>query len=85
LYPTIDVSVGLEDIDVLLAEGQHYCNWEWPHNLLQGLTLKDWIIQLSDQTSLAVEISSHYQIKKEGFLEHNYKLDLHLRKLKPSL
>ncbi len=29
-YPTIDVSVGLEELDLLLAEWQHYYNWERP-------------------------------------------------------
>ena len=29
-YPTIDVSVGLEELDLLLAEWQHYYNWDAP-------------------------------------------------------
>ncbi|EGR2464936.1 IS481 family transposase, partial [Vibrio cholerae] len=41
--------------------------------------------EISDQTPLSEEVSQNYQIKKERFQEQNYKLDLQLRKLKPSL
>ncbi len=84
-YPTIDVSVGLEELDLLLAEWQHYYNWERPHSLLNGLTPIDSITEISDQTPLSEEVSQNYQIKKERFQEQNYKLDLQLRKVKPSL
>ncbi len=84
-YPTIDVSVGLEELDLLLAEWQHYYNWERPHSSLNGLTPIDSITEISDQTPLSEEVSQNYQIKKERFQEQNYKLDLQLRKVKPSL
>lgn len=84
-YPTIDVSVGLEELDLLLAEWQHYYNWERPRSSLKGLTPIDRITETSDQTPLSEEVSQHYQIRKERFQEQNYKLDLQLRKLKPSL
>ncbi len=45
----------------------------------------DRITEISDQTPLSEEVSQHYQIEKERFQEQNYKLDLQLRKLKPSL
>ncbi len=84
-YPTIDVSVGLEELDLLLAEWQHYYNWERPHSSLNGLTPIDRVTEISEQTPLFEEVSQNYQIKKERFQEQNYKLDLQLRKLKPSL
>lgn len=84
-YPTIDVGVGLEELDLLLAEWQHYYNWERPHRSLKGLTPIDRISELSDQTPLSEEVSLHYQLWKERFQEQNYKLALRLRKLKPSL
>ncbi|CAK1717297.1 hypothetical protein VCR4J5_1580008 [Vibrio crassostreae] len=40
---------------------------------------------MSDQTTLFEEVSQHSQTKKERFQEQNYKLELQLRKLKPSL
>ena len=84
-YPTIDVSVGLQELDLLLAEWQHYYNWERPYSSLNGLTPIDRITEISDQIPLSEEVSQHYQIKKERFQEQNYRLDLRLRKLKPSL
>ena len=84
-YPTIDVSVGLDELDLLLSEWQHYYNWERPHSSLKGLTPIEKITELSDQTPLSEEVSQRYQIWKERFQEQNYKLDLQLRKLKPSL
>ncbi|HDY8072577.1 TPA: IS481 family transposase, partial [Vibrio vulnificus] len=45
----------------------------------------DRITEISDQTPLSEEVSQNYQIKKERFQEQNYRLDLRLRKLKPSL
>ncbi|GHX71465.1 transposase [Vibrio cholerae] len=79
------VTVGLQELDLLLAEWQHYYNWERPHSSLNGLTPIDRITEISDQTPLSEEVSQNYQIKKERFQEQNYKLDLQLRKLKPSL
>ncbi|MBF4296172.1 IS481 family transposase, partial [Vibrio anguillarum] len=60
-------------------------NWELPRSSLKGLTPIDRITETSDQTPLSEEVSQHYQIRKERFQEQNYKLDLQLRKLKPSL
>lgn len=77
--------MGLEELDLLLAEWQHYYNWERPRSSLNGLTPIDSITEISDQTSLSEEVSQNYQIKKERFQEQNYKLDLQLRKVKPSL
>ncbi len=84
-YPTIDVGVGLEELDLLLSEWQHYYNWERPHSSLKGLTPIEKVTELSDQTPLSEEVYQHYRIWKERFQEQNYKLDLQLRKLKPSL
>ncbi|MEZ9436655.1 IS481 family transposase, partial [Vibrio lentus] len=41
--------------------------------------------EISDQTPLSEEVSQNYQRKKERFQEQNYKFDLQLRKVKPSL
>ncbi len=84
-YPTIDGDVELKALDLLLAAWQHYYNWKLPHSSLKGLTLIDRITELSDQTPLFEDVSQYYQLWKERFQEQNYKLDLRLRKLKPSL
>ena len=59
-YPTLDVSVGLKELDLLLAEWQHYYNLERPHSSLKGLTPIDRITEVSDQTPLSEEVSQHY-------------------------
>ncbi len=84
-YPTIDLNISLEELDELLAEWQTYYNWERPHSSLKGLTPIERVIELSDQTPLSEEVSQDYQVWKERFQEQNYKLELRLRKLKPSL
>lgn len=58
---------------------------ERAHSSLNGLTPIDRITEISDQTPLSEDVSQNYQIKKERFQEQNYRLDLQLRKLKPSL
>lgn len=35
-YPTIDVSVRLEELDLRIAEWQRYYNWELPYSSLKG-------------------------------------------------
>jgi transposase InsO family protein len=46
-YPTIDVGVGLDELDLLLSEWQHYYNWERPHSSLKGLTPIEKVTELS--------------------------------------
>lgn len=46
-YPTTDVSVGLEELDLLLTEWQHY-KGEHPHCSLNGLTPINSITEISD-------------------------------------
>lgn len=78
-YPTIDLGAGLEELDMLLSEWQHYYNWERPHSSQKGLTPIEKVTELSDQTPLSEEVYQHYQICKERFQEQNYKLDLRLK------
>lgn len=84
-YPTIDVNMGLEELDHRLSEWQHYCNWDRPHSSLKERTPIERLTELSDQTPLSEEVQQRYKVWKERFQEQNYKLDLQLRKLKPSL
>lgn len=35
-YPTIDVSLRLEELDLLIAEWQHYYNWGTASQLVKG-------------------------------------------------
>jgi Transposase and inactivated derivatives len=84
-YPTIHLDIGLEQLDILLSEWQHYYNWLRPHSSLNGKTPMERVCELADQTPLSEEVQEHYQLKKERFQEQNYKRDLQLQKLKRSL
>ena len=82
-YATIDTSS--EDIDELLAEWQHYYNWDRPHGAHKGKTPIERYLELSEQTPLSEEAYADYQPTKERIQEANYKLDLELARLKRSL
>ncbi len=66
-YPTIDVSVGLQELDLLLAEWQHYYNWERPHSSLNGLTPIDRITEISDQILYLKRYLRTTRSRKSGF------------------
>ncbi len=82
-YATIDTSS--EDIDELLAEWQHYYNWDRPHGAHKGKSPMERYLELSEQTPLSEEAYADYQPTKERIQEANYKLDLELARLKRSL
>lgn len=82
-YATIDINS--QDIDELLAEWQHYNNWERPHSAHKGKTPIERYCELSEKTPLFEEAYSSYQPSKERIQEANYKLDLELARLKRSL
>ncbi|TQV88702.1 transposase [Aliikangiella coralliicola] len=77
-YPTI--ALKSEEIDMLLAEWQHYYNWERPHSTHNGKTPMEKYIDLcnapfSDEVSLDNDPDSeHIQLA-------NYKNELALKKL----
>jgi transposase InsO family protein len=82
-YATIDTNT--ESIDDLLAEWQHYYNWDRPHSAHGGKTPIERYFELSDKTPFSDEVHNQYQPSKERIQEANYKLDLQLAKLKRCL
>lgn len=64
-YPTIHLDMGLEQLDILLSEWQHYYNWQRPHSSLNGKTPMERFSELADKTPLSEEVQAHYQLKKE--------------------
>ena len=82
-YATIDTTA--ENIDDLLAEWQHYYNWDRPHSAHKGKSPMERYFDLSDETPLSEEAYADYQPSNERIQEANYKLDLELEKLKRSL
>ena len=82
-YSTTDLSSA--ELDGLLAEWQHYYNWERPHSAHHGRTPVERYCELMEQTPLSEEVTSDYHPEREHIQEQNYRLELRLRKLKRCL
>jgi len=80
-YPTIDLESS--NIDDLLAEWQHYYNWDRPHSAHHGKSPMERYFELADATPFSDEIHKDYHPESERIQIANYKVDLELRKLKP--
>ncbi|MBF8877636.1 transposase [Escherichia coli] len=82
-YATVDLST--DDLKELLAEWQHYYNWERPHSAHNGKTPMERYFELAEQTPYSDAVHASYQPNEEHIQEQNYKLELELRKLKRCL
>jgi transposase InsO family protein len=79
-YSTVDLKDSL--LSDLLAEWQHYYNWDRPHSSLEGKTPVDRLSELADKALLWEEIAAKFDSSKERIQEQNYRDELALRKLK---
>jgi transposase InsO family protein len=79
-YSTVDIKDPL--LPDLLAEWQHYYNWDRPHSSLDGKTPVERLTELSDKALLWEEVSAKFDPSKERLQEQNYRAELALRKLK---
>ncbi len=82
-YATVDLST--DDLKELLAEWQHYYNWERPNSAHNGKTPMECYFELAEQTPYSDAVHASYQPNEEHIQEQNYKLELELRKLKRCL
>ena len=82
-YATIDLPC--EELDHLLAEWQHYYNWERTHSNLGGSSLMERYFEQAKEIPFLDEVLAMYDGSKERVQEQNYALDSALRKLKQSL
>jgi len=82
-YATVDLQNA--DINELLAEWQHYYNWERPHSAHNGKTPIERFFELSEQTPFTDEVEEFYLAHNERIQLSNYKRDLEIAKLKRSL
>lgn len=82
-YSTIDLSS--PQVDMLLAEWQHYYNWERPHSAHNGNPPMERYCELMEQTPPFEEVADDYHPEREHIQEQNYRLELQLRKLKRCL
>jgi len=83
-YPTIDLNANDIDLDYLLAEWQHYYNWDRPHSSLGGKTPMERWHELAKDTPFWDEVTPLYEPEKERLQVQNYKDDLQIRRLKRS-
>lgn len=82
-YATVDLKC--DDIEILLAEWQHYYNWDRPHSAHNGKTPVERYFEVSEQTPFSDEAQEFYQAHNEGVQLSNYRRDLEIAKLKRSL
>ncbi len=73
------------NLNGLLAEWQHYYNWERPHSAHNGKSPMDRYFKLADETPYSEEAYQGYSADSERIQDPNYKIDLELRRLKRSL
>ena len=82
-YATVDLTD--DNLDLLLAEWQHYYNWDRPHSVHHVRSPMEHYFQLSDDTPYSDEIQELYEPSLERIQHANYKVDLELRRLKRSV
>ena len=82
-YSTVDLSSA--ELDMLLAEWQHYYNYDRPHSAHNGKTPMERYCELMEDTPLSQEVADAYNPGQEYIQEQNYRLELQLRKLKRCL
>jgi Integrase core domain len=82
-YATVDFSC--DGLDNLLAEWQHYYNWDRPHSAHHGSSSMEKYFELSEETPYSDEVLRNYHRAFERIQDANYKVDWGLRKLKRSL
>jgi transposase InsO family protein len=82
-YATVEVTS--DNIHELLAEWQHYYNWERPHSAHNGKSPMEKYFDVSDKTPFSDEIEEYYGLHNERIQLSNYKKDLEIARLKGSL
>jgi len=69
-----------QDLQLRLAEWQHYFNWNRPHGSLNGQTPIDAFCAKQDATPFWDEVEARYDPTGERFQVAHYQLDLALRR-----
>jgi transposase InsO family protein len=79
-YATVDLKD--PELELRLAEWQHFYNWHRPHSSLGGKTPMDRYHELSAKTPLWDQVEALYKPENEHVREQNFMIDQTLRKLK---
>ena len=82
-YSTVDLHD--ENLDDLLAEWQHYYNWDRPHSAHHGKSPMERYFDLASDTPFSEEAYEGYNPASERIQDPNYRIDLELQRLKRSL
>ena len=82
-YPVVDLTD--DSLDLLLAEWQHYYDWERPHSAHKGKSPMERYFELADETPFSDETYENYNPASERIQDPNYRIDLELRRLKRCL
>ena len=69
-YATVDLTD--DNLDLLLAEWQHYYNWDRPHSAHHGKSPMEHYFQLSDDTPYSAQIHELYEPSLERIQHANY-------------
>lgn len=68
-------------LDLKLAEWQHYYNWQRPHGSLNGRAPVDVFFDRIKQTPYSDEVAARFDPNAERIREPNYSIDLQLARL----
>ena len=79
------VGIAGDNRDELLAEWQHYYNWERLHGAHHGKSPMERYFDLADETPFSDEAYESYNPASESLQDPNYWVDLELWRLKRSL
>jgi hypothetical protein len=78
-YGTVDLLD--KDLELRLAEWQHFYNWDRPHGSLGGKTPMDRFFELIKKTPYWDEIQREYDPSKEREQAPDYQVELALRRI----
>lgn len=70
------------ELQLRLAEWQHYYNWHRPHGSLNGRSPMDVYFDKINDTPFREDVDLQYEPSKEHFREADYRLDLALREIR---
>jgi transposase InsO family protein len=82
-YSTVNLSD--DSLDALLAEWQHYYNWDRPHSAHHGKSPMERYFELAYETPISDEAYADYNPLSERIQDPNFRVDLELRRVKGCL
>jgi transposase InsO family protein len=69
------------ELELRLAEWQHYYNWDRPHGSLHGQTPIQMLSRKSEEGPFWDEVEANYNVSRDRFQVAHYQTDLALRRI----